>query len=127
MRSQLWARAAGPAQAFPPGHSSFAWTRSVAKLPGLERVLGGMLDPIGLYNQQMEVIDAFPFPESGREARVIISPIRTAVDLSAALRITAPRGYQWAVTQEDMEIAIGSTEELPGDSYQWRHGTHGRG
>ncbi|CAL1149730.1 unnamed protein product [Cladocopium goreaui] len=64
---------------------------SVAKLPGLERVLGGMLDPIGLYNQQMEVIDAFPFPESCAEkalvslvaraadrSKVIISPIRTA-------------------------------------------------
>lgn len=95
---------------------------------GIPALLGqGALPSFRASSVSWEVIDAFPFPESGREARVIISPIRTAVDLSAALRITAPRGYQWAVTQEDMEIAIGSTEELPGDSYQWRHGTHGRG
>ncbi|CAK9103661.1 unnamed protein product [Durusdinium trenchii] len=56
----------------------------------------------------LQVIDGFPFAAFGQEAQVVML-LRSSAELFAALRITAPTGYQWMLAQ-----GTAAAEQLPG-------------
>ncbi|CAJ1399696.1 unnamed protein product [Effrenium voratum] len=62
----------------------------------------------------LEVLSGFPFWASGQEAVVRIFPLRTAVTLWGALRISAPGDYIWIL--EDEGLSLEGAAELPGGS-----------
>ncbi|CAE8583235.1 unnamed protein product, partial [Polarella glacialis] len=66
----------------------------------------------------LSVSPELPYRQSALEATVTVFPLRTRADFEAALRVTAPKGYEWYFSDQGFLFRAGAvpgaTADLPG-------------